>query len=69
MHCKQEDVTKSKDHAYSIRCEPLSGQKERVHKDKLGAQNIRRSGISEAKGRRRPLDLRVPPSERRKAKR
>jgi len=35
-----------------------------MHKDNLGAQNIRRSGMSNAKGRERPLALQKPPNER-----
>ena len=35
-----------------------------MHKDELDAQNIRRSNISEAKGRKRPLDLCIPPNKR-----
>ena len=68
IHCKQEDVTRSKDHAYNMRCESLTGQKQWMHKDKLRAHNIRRSGISDAKGRQRPLDLRILRSELSKAK-
>jgi len=64
MHCKQEDATETEDHAQCMRCEAPTRQKQWAHKDKRGAQNIGRSGISDAKGRRRPLDLRVPPSER-----
>ena len=33
-----------------MRRESLNGMKQWVHKDKLGAQNIRRSGIAHAKG-------------------
>ena len=53
-----------KDHASCMRCETLVGQKQQVHRDKRGAQNV-----SDAKGPRRPLDLRVPRSGRLKAKR
>ena len=35
-----------------------------MHKDNLGAQNIRRSGMSNARGRERPLALQKPPNER-----
>ena len=42
----------------------LTGKKQLVHQTKLGTQNIRRSRISGAKGRERPLNLQVLPSER-----
>jgi hypothetical protein len=35
-----------------------------VHEDKVGDQNIRKSSISNAKERDRPLDLRKPLNER-----
>ena len=46
------------DHAYRQRCESVFGRIHGVHKDKLGPQHIRRSAISDAKGREMPLDLR-----------
>jgi tRNA1(Val) A37 N6-methylase TrmN6 len=61
IHCKQEDMTKSGEHAYCMRCESLAEVKQRMHKDKLGAQHIRRSSVSSAKERQRPLDPRIPP--------
>lgn len=61
IHCKQEDMTKSEDHAHCMRCEALAEVKQRMHKDKLGAQHIRRSSVSNAKERQRPLDLRITP--------
>ena len=63
-----EDAAKSKDHAYCRRCEALIGQKQWMHKDKPVAPSIRRRGISDAKGRQRPLDLRILRSELSKAK-
>ena len=61
IHCKQQDMTKSEDHAYCMCCESLEEVKQRMHKDKLGAQHIRRSSVSNAKERQRPLDLRITP--------
>jgi hypothetical protein len=67
IYCKEDDVTKvnrKDDHVFCKRCERLAGKREYVHKDKMGAMNIRRSGISEAKKRERPLDLRTKPEDR-----
>jgi len=50
VFCKQEDVTKTEDHAYCQHCESVCGKERYVHRDKLGAQNIQRSDISDAKG-------------------
>jgi hypothetical protein len=49
-----------------MRYDSLTGRKQWMHKDELDAQNIRRSNISEAKGRKRPLDLCIPPNKRKK---
>jgi hypothetical protein len=54
----QRKITKVHDHAYRQRCEAVFGRIHGVHKDKLGPQNIRRSAITDAKGRKMPLDLR-----------
>ena len=66
IHFRQEDATKADDHAYCMRYDSLTGRKQWMHKDELDAQNIRRSNISEAKGRKRPLDLCIPPNKRTK---
>jgi hypothetical protein len=47
-----------------MRYDSLTGREQWMHKDELDAQNIRRSNISEAKGRKRPLDLCIPPNKR-----
>jgi hypothetical protein len=64
IHCKEQDVTKEGDHAFCNRCESLTNTRQYMHKDKLGAKKIPRSGISDSRGRERPLDLSVPPSKR-----
>jgi hypothetical protein len=63
IHCKQQEMMKVQHHA-SANAVSLYLDRQWVHKDKVGVQNIRRSSISNAKGRDRPLDLRKPLNER-----
>jgi hypothetical protein len=63
IHCKQQEVMKVQHHA-SANAVSLHLDRQLVHKDKFGVQNIRRSSISNAKGRDRPLDLQQPLNER-----
>ena len=45
----QEGAAMPKDHASCMRCEALVGQKQRVHRDKRGAQRrLRRKRTAEA---------------------